>query len=50
MVLIDDFHRLYWLANSESWSISIDEEIRNHPGDRGSVGQVVDKGYLKKIH
>lgn len=41
------FHILYWLANSDSWYISIDEEIRKHPEYRGSVGQILEKGYQK---
>lgn len=43
------FHILFWLANSASWSISIEEEIRTHPENKGSVGQVVEKGYLKNF-
>ena len=41
------FHVLYWLANSDSWSISIDEEIRKNPDHRGSVQQIIQKGYLE---
>jgi len=42
-------HILRWLADSDSWSISLKEEVRNHPEASGSVGQVVEKGYLKKF-
>lgn len=42
-------HILRWLASSESWSISLNEEVRKHPEVRGSVGQVVEKGYLRNF-
>jgi hypothetical protein len=42
-------HILRWLANSDAWSISLDEEVKKHPEARGSVGQVIDKGYMKKF-
>lgn len=42
-------HILYWLANSDSWSISIDEELRRNPDHRPSVGQIVEKGYLERF-
>jgi hypothetical protein len=37
---------LKWLAESSEWSISLDQEIREHPNLRGSVSQVIDKGFL----
>ena len=40
---------LYWLANSDSWLISIDDELRKHPEVKPSVGQIVEKGYLQKF-
>lgn len=42
-------HSLNWLANSDSWSISVDDELRRHPDAKPSVGQIVEKGYLQKF-
>jgi hypothetical protein len=39
-------HILKWLAEANEWSISLDREIATHPEQRGSAGQVVEKGYL----
>jgi hypothetical protein len=39
-------HILKWLAEANEWSISLDREMASHPEQRGSVGQVVEKGYL----
>jgi hypothetical protein len=40
-------HILKWLAEANEWSISLDREISTHPEQRGSAGQVVEKGYLE---
>jgi hypothetical protein len=40
---------LRWLAEANEWSITLDREIANHPEHRGSVGQVVEKGYLDSL-
>ncbi len=40
-------HMLNWLALSEDWSLQIDQALAQHPEHRGSVGQVIDKGYLE---
>jgi hypothetical protein len=40
-------HMLNWLANSEDWSLQLDQALAQHPEHRGSVGQVIDKGYLE---
>jgi hypothetical protein len=40
-------HMLNWLASSEDWSLQIDQALAQHPEHRGSVGQVIDKGYLE---
>lgn len=40
-------HVLNWLAQSEDWSIQLDAALAQHPEHRGSVGQIIDKGYLK---
>lgn len=39
-------HLLYWLSQSKSWSINADREADRHPEQRGSVSQVVTKGFL----
>jgi hypothetical protein len=39
-------HILKWLSEANEWSILLDREIAIHPEQRGSVGQVVEKGYL----
>jgi hypothetical protein len=39
-------HILNWLAQHEEWSIQLDQALSSHPEQRGSVGQVIDKGYL----
>jgi hypothetical protein len=39
-------HILRWLAEANEWSISLDREMASHPELKGSVGQIVDKGYL----
>ena len=42
-------HLLYWLSQSKSWSINADREADRHPEQRGSVSQVVTKGFLKDL-
>jgi hypothetical protein len=42
-------HILRWLAQSQDWTISLQDEIRRHDELRGSVGQVVDKGFLSAL-
>ena len=42
-------HVFRWLAESDSWSISLPDEIARHPSERISVGQIVDKGYLATL-
>lgn len=42
-------HILRWLAEGAEWTLSLRDAIRNHPAMRGSVGQVVDKGYLGEL-
>lgn len=42
-------HILNWLAVSNSWTLDLREAIRNNPGLRGSVGQVVEKGFLHDL-
>lgn len=42
-------HLLYWLSQSEKWSINADRETDRHPEQRGSVSQVVTKGFLEDL-
>ena len=42
-------HILNWLAVSNSWTLDLREAIRNNPSLRGSVGQVVEKGFLHDL-
>jgi hypothetical protein len=42
-------HMLRWLAEGNEWSIDLEREAAIHPELKGSVGQVVDKGYLLKV-
>lgn len=40
------FFLLHWLASGKEWSLNIGDIIRQKPEHRGSVGQIVDKGFL----
>jgi hypothetical protein len=40
-------HILKWLAEADEWSIILTREVAKHPEQRGSTGQVVEKGYLR---
>jgi hypothetical protein len=42
-------HILRWLAESESWSIHIPDEMRRHPTEKASVSIVHDRGYLASL-
>ena len=42
-------HLLYWLATETEWSLEIDDVLAHHPDQRGSVSQIVDKGYLTEF-
>ncbi|MEH3023180.1 MAG: TIR domain-containing protein [Pseudomonas oryzihabitans] len=37
---------LYWLSSSDDWSISVDDILSINPSHKGSVGQIVEKGFL----
>ncbi|ANE45941.1 ATPase [Paenibacillus swuensis] len=39
-------HILHWLAVGNEWTLDLVQAIRDNPEQRGSVGQVVDKGFL----
>lgn len=42
-------HILRWLANSDTWSISLIDEMASNPSEKQSVGQVVQKGFLERL-
>lgn len=42
-------HLLYWLSQSKNWSVNVDREADRHPEQRGSVSQVVSKGFLEDL-
>ncbi len=42
-------HVLKWLADSESWSITITDELRNHPNEKASVLPILNRGYLQAL-
>lgn len=42
-------HLLHWISQSPTWSINTNREIDKHPEQRGSVSQVVTKGFLKEL-
>jgi hypothetical protein len=42
-------HILKWLTQSDDWSVDLRRAIRDNPSHRGSVGQVVSKGYLETL-
>ncbi|MDT4328651.1 TIR domain-containing protein [Methylomonas sp. MS20] len=42
-------HLLFWLGKSVEWSLSIDDALMRYPELRGSVIQIVDKGYLENL-
>lgn len=42
-------HILKWLSESEEWSLDLSELLRLHPEHKGSIGQVIKKGYLDAL-
>lgn len=42
-------HILKWLSEEDSWVLNVREAARTHLTMRGSVGQVIDKGYLSQL-
>lgn len=42
-------HILRWLSEAPEWSLDLKDALRIRPKHRGSVGQVVDKGYLAAL-
>lgn len=43
------FHLLYWLSKSEDWSLNINDIVLLYPKFKGSINQVVDKGFLASL-
>ena len=42
-------HILKWLSESDTWSISIPDEMRRHPSEKASVSVVLEAGYLQSL-
>jgi len=42
-------HILRWLSEADEWSIDLSEAVNIYPDMKGSVGQVIDKGYLEAL-
>lgn len=42
-------HLLYWLSQSNTWSINVHREADRHPQQRSSVSQVASKGFLQDL-
>lgn len=42
-------HILSWLKDADTWAISLPEEMVQHPAEKASVSQVVEKGWLGKL-
>jgi hypothetical protein len=40
------FYLLRWLASGKEWTLNVADAIKQNPEHRGSVGQIVEKGYL----
>ena len=40
------FFLLHWLATEKEWSLNVADAIKKNPDHRGSVGQIVDNGFL----
>lgn len=40
------FHLLRWLASGKEWALNVADAVKQNPEHRGSVGQILDKGYL----
>lgn len=42
-------HILKWLSLAEDWSLDLSEMLRQNPEHRGSIGQVLEKGFLESL-
>lgn len=43
------FQILKWLAESSDWSVNLEQGTRDHQSHRGSVSQVIEKGFLAEF-
>ena len=41
-------HMLRWLAESDDFTLQLDQALAQHPDQRGSVGQIIEKGYFQE--
>lgn len=37
---------LHWLGTEDQWALQLDEMVRKYPDHKGSVGQIVNNGFL----
>ena len=42
-------HILRWLSDSEEWSLDLTEAMNAHPDMKGSISQVIEKGWLSVL-
>lgn len=42
-------HLLYWLSQSDDWTIQMDDTVRKYPEHKISIGQIVEKGHLEGV-
>ncbi|MFT3786034.1 MAG: TIR domain-containing protein [Tepidisphaeraceae bacterium] len=42
-------HVMNWLASAKDWTLQLDDAMHQHPNLKGSVNQVVEKGYLESL-
>lgn len=42
-------HILRWLSEGDEWSLDLTEAMNDHPEMKGSIGQVIDKGWLSAL-
>ncbi|MDH4471744.1 MAG: hypothetical protein QE487_04005 [Fluviicola sp.] len=42
-------HLLYWLSQSDDWTIQMDDIVRAYPEHKISISQIVDKGHLETV-
>lgn len=42
-------HILKWLSESDEWSLDLSEALNEHPDMKGSIGQIMEKGWLQAL-
>lgn len=42
-------HLLFWLSQSDDWTIQMDDVMSRYPALKLSINQIVEKGYLEKL-